>query len=84
MSPILSRNSGHHRDHPNRRPLHPLRAQSPKPGGYVCADAETPETAVLRGLLLRRREGAFVGAEEMDVRLKAMIADKRRAHGLPT
>ena len=45
-------------------------------------DAEEAEIAALRALLARRREGAFVGAEEMDARLKAMIADKRRAHGL--
>ncbi|MDD9992722.1 MAG: type II toxin-antitoxin system ParD family antitoxin [Rhodospirillales bacterium] len=47
-------------------------------------DAEEVETAALRALLAHRREGAFVSAEEMDARLKAMIADKRRAHGLPT
>ena len=47
-------------------------------------NTEKLETAALRALLLRRREGAFVGAEEMDARLKAMIADKRRAHDVPT
>ncbi len=47
-------------------------------------DAEEAETAALRALLARRRDGEFVGAGEMDARLKAMIADKRRAHGLPS
>ena len=47
-------------------------------------DAEEVETAALRALLSRRSEGEFVGAEEMDARLAAMIADKRRAHGLPS
>ena len=47
-------------------------------------DAEEAETAALRALLSRRREGEFVDAEGMDARLKAMIADKRRAHGLPS
>ena len=47
-------------------------------------DAEEVETAALRALLARRREGEFVDAEGMDARLKAMIADKRRAHGLPS
>ena len=45
-------------------------------------EAEEAETAALRALLSRRREGAFVDAEGMDARLAAMIADKRRAHGL--
>jgi antitoxin ParD1/3/4 len=45
-------------------------------------EAEGPETAALRTLLSRRREGAFVGAEGMDTRLAGMIGDKRRAHGL--
>jgi len=45
-------------------------------------DAEEVETAALRALLSRRREGEFVGPEEIDARLKAMIADKRRAHGI--
>ena len=44
-------------------------------------DAEELETAALRELLSRRREGEFVGAERMDARLGRMIADKRRAHG---
>ena len=47
-------------------------------------DAEEAETAALRALLSHRRDGVFVDAEEMDARLKAMIADKRRAHGLPS
>ncbi|MCY4408605.1 MAG: type II toxin-antitoxin system ParD family antitoxin [Rhodospirillaceae bacterium] len=47
-------------------------------------DAEEAETAALRALLSRRRHGEFVGAEEMDARLNTMIADKRRAHGLPS
>lgn len=45
-------------------------------------EAEEVETAALRALLSRRREGAFVDAEGMDARLAAMIADKRRAHGI--
>ena len=47
-------------------------------------DAEKLETTVLRDLLSRRRKGAFVGAEAMDARLAGMVADKRRAHGLPS
>ena len=47
-------------------------------------DTEEAETAALRALLLRRREGEFVDAEEMDARLETMIANKRRAHGLPS
>ena len=46
-------------------------------------DAEELETAALRELLSRRRSGAFVEAEQMDARLAGMVADKRRAHGLP-
>jgi len=46
-------------------------------------DAEELETAALRELLSRRRTGAFVDAEQMDARLAGMVADKRRAHGLP-
>ena len=45
-------------------------------------DAEELETAALRELLSRRREGAFVAVKEMDTRLAGMIADKRREHGL--
>ena len=47
-------------------------------------DAEELETAALRELLSRRRKGAFVGAEAIDMRLAGMVADKRRAHGLPS
>ena len=45
-------------------------------------DAEELETAALRALLSRRREGEFVDAERLDAQLAAMIAGKRRAHGL--
>ena len=47
-------------------------------------DSEELESAALRALLSRRREGAFVDAEGMDARLARMIADKRRAHGIPS
>ena len=47
-------------------------------------DADELETAALRELLSRRREGEVVGAEEMDARLAGMIAGKRREHGLPS
>ena len=47
-------------------------------------DAEELGTAALRELLSRRREGGFVSAERMDTRLARMIAEKRRAHGLPS
>ena len=43
-------------------------------------EAEELESAALRALLPRRREGEFVGAEGMDTRLAGMIADKHRAH----
>ena len=84
MSLIPPRNSGHHRDHPNRRPLHLLPDRSPEASGHVRADAEPPETAALRTLLSRRREGAFVDAEGMDARLTGMIIDKCRAQHVPT
>ena len=45
-------------------------------------DAEELETAALRELLSRRREGEFVDAGRMDKRLAGMISDTRRAHGL--
>lgn len=45
-------------------------------------DAEEFETAALRELLSRRREGTFAAAGQMDARLTAMAAGKRRAHGL--
>ena len=47
-------------------------------------EAEELETTALRELLSRRRGGAFVDAERMDARLTGMLADKRRAHGLPS
>ena len=47
-------------------------------------EAEELETATLRAVLSRRREGAFVDAEGMDVRLAGMIANKRRAHSPPS
>ena len=47
-------------------------------------DAEELETAALRELLSRRREGEVVSAERMDTLLGGMIAGKRRAHGLPS
>ena len=46
--------------------------------------AEEAETVALRELLSRRRRGRFVSAQEMDKQLDAMIAEKRRAHGVPT
>ena len=50
------------RDRQSRRhPRLPL-ARSPEPGEHACAGAEALEAAVLRTLLSRRREGAFVGA----------------------
>ena len=45
-------------------------------------DAEEPETAALRELLSRRREGAFVEAAEMDKRLAELISGRRSEHGL--
>ena len=47
-------------------------------------DAEELETAALREFLSRRRRGALVDAERMAARLTGMVADKRRAHGLPS
>ena len=47
-------------------------------------DTEELETAALRELLSRRRAGAFVDTEQMDARLAGTLADKRRAHGLPS
>ena len=47
-------------------------------GGYVRLDTEELETAALRALLSRRRNGTFADAEGMDARLAAMIANKRR------
>ena len=47
-------------------------------------DAEELETAALRELLSRRRQGGFVDAKGMDARLAGMVAGKRRGHGLPS
>ena len=47
-------------------------------------DAEELEAAALRELLSRRHKGAFVDADQMDARLAAMVAEKRRANGLPS
>ena len=47
-------------------------------------DAEELETAALRELLSRRRKDERISAERMDTRLGGMIADKRRARGLPS
>ena len=41
-------------------------------------------TAALCALLSRRREGEFVSAEEMANRIARIVADKRRAHDVPT
>ena len=46
-------------------------------------DAQELETAALRELLSRRRQGEFVDATGMDTRLTGLVADKRRAHGRP-
>ena len=43
---------------------------------------EELETVALRTLLSRRREAEFISEEEADARLAAMIAERRRAHGL--
>ena len=71
------------RDRRSRRPLLHLRARSPEPVGQDCTGSERLETAALRALLLRRREGAFVTAEGMDNLLAGMIAERRSARGLP-
>ena len=47
-------------------------------------DAEELETAALRELLSRRRDGAFIGTGGMYELLAAMVAGKRRAHGQPS
>ena len=47
-------------------------------------DAEELETAALRELLSRRREGERISAERMDRRLGSMLANKRRTHNLPS
>ena len=76
-------NLDHPRDRRSRRPHLPLRARSPEPDGHVSTGAESLEAAALRTLLSRRREGDFVSAKQMDARLAALIADTRRARGLP-
>ena len=45
-------------------------------------EREAADTEVLRAVLARRRKGPFVSGAEIDGRLDAMIAAKRRAHGL--
>ena len=47
-------------------------------------DAEELERRALSEVLLRRQAGEFVPAEEMDARLKRMIADKKRSRGVPS
>ena len=47
-------------------------------------DADELETEALREFLSRRRKGRFVDTEQLDARLAGMVADKRRAHGLPS
>ena len=47
-------------------------------------DTEELETAALRELLSRRRDGACAEAEQIDARLAGVVAGKRRAHGLPS
>lgn len=42
---------------------------------------EELDTAALRELLSRRRTGAFVDTEQMNARLAAMVAGKRRVQG---
>ncbi len=41
-------------------------------------DAEALEIEALRELVSRRQKGEFVSADEMDVRLARMFAEKRR------
>ena len=45
-------------------------------------EAEQREREALRELLSRRRTGEFISAEEMDARLKRMIAGKKRSCGV--
>ena len=45
-------------------------------------DVEDLERRALYEVLSRRRSGDFVAGEEMDERLKRMISEKRRAHGV--
>ena len=45
-------------------------------------DVEDLERRALYEVLSCRRAGDFVAGEEMDERLKRMISEKRRAHGV--
>ncbi len=42
-------------------------------------EAEEVETAALKALLVARSQGDFVAATDMDVRIAAMIDEKRRS-----
>ena len=75
------RNWGRHQDRQSHRHRRRRLGPSPSPGPYTRFDGEAPETVALRGLLPRRRDGAFVDGEGMDARLDRMTADMRRAHG---
>ncbi len=43
-------------------------------------DQDEAETAALRELLARRRDGLFIDGAEMDKRIDAMVSHKRRHH----
>jgi len=45
-------------------------------------EAEATEAAALRALLSARAEGPFMPAREMQKGISAMLAEKRRVHGL--
>lgn len=45
-------------------------------------EAEEADIQALRALVAQRRAGSFVPAEEMKSRVAAMLARKRRDHGL--
>ena len=45
-------------------------------------EREEAETAALRVLLGRRRDGDFINADQMEARIDEMVARKRRAHGV--
>lgn len=45
-------------------------------------EAEELERNALREVLSRRRTGEFIAAEEMDARLKRMIAGKKHSRGV--
>lgn len=47
-------------------------------------DAEELYAAALHELLSRRRAGEFTDAKNRDARLAALVAEKRRACGLPS